>query len=59
MIFNEYAALCKNNGTNFNNVRELMLKKMDKSYVAIVPGTDGSGVWWCLFSKRHISIKRI
>ena len=42
MIFNEYAALCKNNGANFEKVRDLMLKnKWINPMHTIVPGTDG------------------
>ena len=59
MIFNEYAALCKNNGTNFNNVRELMLKnKWINPMHTIVPGTDGKlGFGGACFPKDTLALK--
>ena len=59
MIFNEYAALCKNNGTNFNNVRELMLKnKWINPMHTIVPGTDGKlGFGGACFPKDTLALR--
>ena len=59
MIFNEYAALCKNNGANFNKIRELMLKNnWINPMHTIVPGTDGKlGYGGACFPKDTLALR--
>jgi len=59
MIFNEYAALCKNNGCNFEKVRDLMLKnKWINPMHTIVPGTDGKlGYGGACFPKDTLALR--
>ena len=59
MIFNEYAAICNNNGANFNNVRDLMLKnKWINPMHTVVPGTDGKmGYGGACFPKDTLALR--
>lgn len=59
MIFNEYAALCKNNGCNFEKVRDLMLKNKWINHMhTIVPGTDGKlGYGGACFPKDTLALR--
>lgn len=59
MIFNEYAALCRNNGANFHKIRELMLKNnWINPMHTIVPGTDGKlGYGGACFPKDTLALR--
>jgi len=58
MIFNEYSALCRNNGANFDKIRELMLKNnWINPMHTIVPGTDGKlGYGGACFPKDTLAL---